>query len=99
MKRLFAEIILNKEDLKESNCCRLKLEYYKISRKERSRSKAKLYGIEVVKKEYENSKRVKEKRKIQGLTNDEKRINNLLHILERNKVTPISLDEVIEEVL
>lgn len=99
MKKLFAEITLNKDELKESSCSRIELEYYKISRKERKSAKANIYGIEVVKKEYNQYKKLKEKSRIKDLTNDEKNVNRLLQLLKRNKVTPISLKEVIEEVL
>lgn len=99
MKKLFAEIILNKDELKESNCNRIELEYYKISRKERKISKANVYGIEVVKREYKKDKKLKEKSRIKDLTNDEKNVNRLLQLLKRNKVTPMSLKEVIEEEL
>ena len=101
MKKFYAGIVLNKNELKESNLSRIELEYYKISKKavRNVGEKTNLYGIEIVKKEYLGKKRVKEKNNMYNLTNDENTIDNLLHILRKNKVTPISLKDVVEEVL
>ncbi len=33
MRKFYAGIVLNKEELKESSCNRIELEYYKISKK------------------------------------------------------------------
>ena len=53
MKKLYAEITLNKDELKESNSNRIELEYYKISKKKKENiyHKTNIYGIEVIKKE------------------------------------------------
>lgn len=101
MKKFYAGIILGKEDLKESNRSRIELEYYKISRRTPKiiGKKTNLYGIEIIKKEYLGNKKYKEKNNIQNLTTDENVINNLLNILRKNRVTPITLNDVIEEVL
>lgn len=101
MKKFYASIVLNKEELKDSNRNRIELEYYKISRKTTKNvgQKSNLYGIEIVKKEYLGKKKYKEKNDIYNLTNDETIVDNLLKILRKNKVTPISLNDVIEEVL
>lgn len=101
MKKIYSRLVLNKEDLKDSSRNRIELEYYKISRKamKNVRKKTNVYGIEIVKKEYLGKRKYKEKNNIYNLTNDENVIDNLLRILRKNKVTPISLNEVIEEVL
>lgn len=101
MKKFYAGVIINKEELKESNSNRIELEYYKISKKKKESisKKTNLYGIEVVKKEYIGKKKIKEKSDICNLTNDESVINTLLGILKANKVTPIALNEIVEEVL
>lgn len=101
MKKFYAGIILGKEDLKESNRSRIELEYYKISRRTPKivGKKTNLYGIEIIKKEYLGNKKYKEKNNIQNITTDENVINNLLNILRKNRVTPITLNDVIEEVL
>ena len=101
MKKFYSSLILNKEDLQDSSRNRIELEYYKISKKAAKNvgKKTNVYGIEIVKKEYLGKKKHKEKSDIYNLTNDEHVIDNLLQILRRNKVTPISLNDVIEEVL
>lgn len=101
MKKLYAEIVLNKEELKESSSNRIELEYYKISRKtkEKVSKKTNIYGIEIVKKEYLGKRKLREKNNIYNLTNDEKVINKLLNVLKINKVTPVALNDIVEEVL
>lgn len=101
MKKLYAEITLNKDELKESNSNRIELEYYKISKKKKENiyHKTNIYGIEVIKKEYIGKRKIKEKSNINNLTNDENVINTLLSVLKKNKVTPIALTEIVEEVL
>ena len=63
MKKLYAGIVLNKDELTESNSNRIELEYYKISKKNKGSftRKTNLYGIEIVKKEYSEGKKIKEK--------------------------------------
>lgn len=101
MKKLYAGIVLNKEELKESNSNRIELEYYKISKKSKEKisQKTNIYGIEIIKKEYSGKRKRKEKNNIYNLTDDEKVINSLLNILKSNKVTPVALDDIVEEVL
>ncbi len=101
MKKFYAGVVLNKEDLKDSNSNRIELEYYKISRKNKTdvNKNVKVYGIEIIKKEYLGKRKLKEKQNIHNLTNDETIIDKILNILKVNKVTPIGLNDVIEEVL
>lgn len=101
MKKFYAGVVLNKEDLKDSNSNRIELEYYKISRKNRNNinKKMNVYGIEIIKKEYFGKRRYKEKQNIHNLTNDENIIDKVLDLLKTHKVTPIGLNDIIEEVL
>lgn len=101
MKKLYAGIVLNEDELTESNSSRIELEYYKIAKKSRGRftRKTNLYGIEIVKKEYLGGKKLKEKNNIYNITNDENVINKLLNILKNNKVTPIALNDIMHEVM
>lgn len=50
MKKLYSGIVLNGEELLESNSSRIELEYYKIFNEDEKQSK--VYGLEIVKKEY-----------------------------------------------
>ncbi len=101
MKKFYAGVVLNKEDLKDSNSNRIELEYYKISRKNRNNinKKMNVYGIEIIKKEYLGKRRYKERQNVHNLTNDESIIDKLLDLLKTHKVTPIGLNDIIEEVL
>lgn len=101
MKKFYAGIVLNKDELQESNCSRIELEYYKITKKvkENVNKKTNTYGIEIVKREYQEGRKTKEKSNLYNLTKDEQVINNILNILKLNKVTPIALGDVVEEVL
>lgn len=99
MKKFYAGIVLNKDELAESNSNHIELEYYKIANKGSITKKSNLYGIEIVKKEYLGKKKLKEKNNIYNLTNDETVIDNILDILTTNKVTPITLNDVVEEIL
>ena len=50
MKKFYSGVTLNGEELLESDSSRIELEYYKISNEDVKKSK--LYGLEIVKKEY-----------------------------------------------
>lgn len=50
MKKFYSGIVLNGEELLESESNRIELEYYKISNEDVKNSK--VYGLEIVKKEY-----------------------------------------------
>ena len=63
MKELYAEVVLNKDELVESESNRIELEYYKISKKA-SKEQSNLYGVEIVKKEYLENKSLEEKENI-----------------------------------
>ncbi|MBP3463000.1 MAG: DUF6514 family protein [Clostridia bacterium] len=97
MKRFYSGIILNEKELLESNSNRIELEYYKLSKKDKKNNK--IYGIEIIKKEYIGKKKTKEKRNIENLTSDENIINKVLYVLRKNTVTPIGLNDALQEVL
>ena len=97
MRKFYADVILNKDELKESDSNRIELEYYKIA-KNVKRDK-KIYGIEIVKTEYINNKKLKESEDIYNVTNDESVIDRLLNVLKENQVTPIGLNDVVDEIL
>lgn len=97
MRKFFADVILNKDELKESDSNRIELEYYKIAKNVKKDQRT--YGIEIVKTEYLDNKRLKESENIYNVTNDENVIDNLLNILKENQVTPIGLCDVVDELL
>lgn len=97
MRKFFADVILNKDELKESDSNRIELEYYKIAKNVKKDQRT--YGIEIVKTEYLDNKRLKETENIYNVTSDENVIDNLLNILKENQVTPIGLCDVVDEIL
>ena len=97
MRKFYADVILNKEELKESDSNRIELEYYKIAKNVKKDQRT--YGIEIVKTEYFNNKKLKESENIYNVPNNEDVINNLLSILKENQVTPIGLNDVVDEIL
>ena len=101
MKKFYAGVVLNKDELTDSDSNHIELEYYKIAKtnKESITKKSNLYGIEIVKREYLGKKKLKEKNNIYNLTNDETIVDKLLDILKTNKVTPITLNDIVEEIL
>ena len=58
-----------------------------------------IYGVEIVKTEYFNNKKLKESENIYNVTSSEGVIDNLLSILKENQVTPIGLNDVVDEIL
>lgn len=101
MKKFYAGVVLNKDELTNSDSNHIELEYYKILRTNRESitRKSNLYGIEIVKKEYLGKRKTKEKNNIYNLTNDETVVDKLLDILKTNKVTPIALNDIVDEIL
>lgn len=97
MKNFYADVILNKDELKESDSNRIELEYYKTTQKLKKNQR--IYGVEIIKTEYFNNTKLKESENIYNITNDEKVVDNLLYVLKKNCVTPIGLNDVVAEVL
>lgn len=97
MRKFYADVVLNKDELKESDSNRIELEYYKIAKNVKRNQRT--YGIEIIKTEYFNGKKLKESENIYNVTTDEGVVDNLLNILRENKVTPIGLDDAVDEIL
>ena len=101
MKKFYAGVVLNKDELTNSDSNHIELEYYKILRTNKGSftKKSNLYGIEIVKKEYLGKRKWQFENNIYDLTNDETIVDKLLDILKTNKVTPITLNDVVDEIL
>ena len=97
MRKFYADVILNKDELKESDSNRIELEYYKIAKNIKKGQRT--YGVEIVKTEYFNDKKLKESENIYNVTNNESVIDNLLSMLKENQVTPVGLNDVVDEIL
>lgn len=100
MKNLYGEIKLDKNDLLESDSEYMELEYYKIKNnmsmvKEEECS----YGIEVIKNEYHNGKKITEISKLNNITKDEDLLNKVIGTMKEYKVTPCCLEDNVVEYL
>ncbi len=96
MKTFFDGIFISKNQLEEAGIkYPIKLEYFKTLN-ENVEAK---FGIEVVKTEYlEGNVRV-ETKEITNITGDEQKQEEVLILLRNNQVTPITLEEVLEEII
>lgn len=91
---LYGEIQLDEQILRENNIYHnMELEYYKI----KNNNENKMYGIEIVKREYINNEIQEENKYIKELTKSEETVENLLEKLKKNIVTPTSLEYIITD--
>lgn len=101
-KFYYGNTFLETEELKDSNIKnRIELEYYRIKKRKRYflKESSETYGIEIVKKEYQGNKINIEKEKIDKISNTKTSIDSMLSKLKKFKVTPISLKDVIEDMM
>lgn len=93
--------LLNETDIVEtSNNRKMKLQYYET--KEHSIKKLRkqtFYGIEIIKKEYEEDKVKLEKNCIKKVSTNENIIKQVIEVLEIHKVTPIALEDVLTDLM
>lgn len=96
MRSFFGGTYIEKEKLAYNNIYYpVRLEYYKIDEESNQNS---IYGIEIVKTEYQNQEKPEVTREIiKGVTTEEKEINILLEKFKLGTVTPITAVEMIEE--
>lgn len=96
----YGGILLDEEKLVKNNIYRnIEIEYYKISREQRTllQGKKRVFGIEVVMREYENNNMKVEEKRILSLTRNEKIIEKILEKLKEHSVTPTTLNDVITD--
>lgn len=101
-KVYYGNTFLDKTDLKETNIKnRIELEYYRIRKRKNYflKENTETYGIEIVKKEYQGKKVNIEKEKIDRISNKKSRIDSILSLLKEFKVTPVSLKDVVEDIM
>lgn len=96
MKSFFGGTYIEKEKLAYNKIYYpIRIEYYKINEVSENNS---IYGIEIVKTEYQNQEKPKvTKETIKGVTTEEKEINTLLEKLKIGTVTPSTAIEMVEE--
>ena len=101
-KDYYGNTFLEAKDLKDTNIKnRIELEYYrtKKSKKHFLREDTESYGIEIVKKEYQGKKINVEKEKIDKICDKKSNIDLILNKLKQFKVTPITLKDVVHDIM
>ena len=101
MKIFYTSTFIKKEELEEVGInYPIKLEYYKIiNEDEIMKGEKARFGIKVIKTEYINNNTKTEEKEITYLSNDEKRIEEILNIFKENEVTPISVEDIIYDLV
>lgn len=100
-KVCYGKTLLDAKDIRDTNIKnRIELEYYRTKKKKHHflREDTEIYGIEVVKKEYQGKRINVEKEKIDKISNKKASIDSILNTLRKFKVTPIALKDVIEDI-
>ena len=79
----------------------IELEYYKIKEIRRNilGKTTKKYGIEILKKEYKNNNLNVESNTIVDISKNQDKVIEIINKLKKYKVTPISLNDVVEDLL
>lgn len=101
-KVYYGNTFLDTKDLKETNIKnRIELEYYRTKKRKNCflRENTEIYGIEIVKKEYQGKRVNIEKEKVDRVSNKKSTINSILDKLKQFKVTPITLKDVVHDIM
>lgn len=96
----YGDVILGENELRESSTkYPIKLEYYKRKTKRMSFNNEayEIYGIEIVKKEYQEKQINLENKTIENVTKNEKLLNKIIKMLKDNTVTPMGLSDVLHD--
>lgn len=101
-KAYYGGTFLNEEELKETAINhRIELEYYTTKNHINKNTKEEYisYGIEIVKKEYKDSKIDIESDNKEYISNNVDKVIQIIETLKKYKVTPIGLNDVLEDLL
>ncbi len=97
IRKLYGKVTIKLDDF-INKYDEFKVEYYKIENY-LAEPNSKKYGIEVLKiVEFENNQII-ERKEIDNIFDNEEKIDKLLELLKRNKVTPISVEEIIADII
>lgn len=99
-KVFYGNAFLDSKDLINTRN-RIELEYYRTKKRRNHFLKAsnEIYGIEIVKKEYQGKKVNIEKEKIEKISDKKSKIDFILDKLKEFKVTPITLRDVVDDMV
>ena len=94
MKKFYGGIFMDKDKLKKVGILYpIKIEYYKT----KEEGNIDIYGIEIIKTEYQRNTVKIEKENIDRITYDETEANHILDLLKKNEVTPIIAREIVQD--
>ncbi len=97
-KNFYGGFFISREQLQEAGIpYPIQLEYYKVTQSDNLGESPTTYGVQVVKKEYEQGRINIESKIKNNITSDEIYANQLIDILHKNQVTPMGLEDVIED--
>lgn len=97
MKSFYGGTYVGKDILANSNIFYpIRLEYYKTEKIENFKP---IYGIEVVKTEYKDSKVNVENKVIDKITDEENKIIKILEQFKIGEITPAVSEEMVEELM
>lgn len=98
----YGATFLGEEELKETNINhRIELEYYTTKNhiNKNTEDEITTYGIEIIKKEYENDKINMESSNREYISSNVDKVIEIIETLKKHKVTPIGLNDVLEDLL
>lgn len=97
----YGDTLLDATEADESsNKNRIMLEYYRVEKTAIKNIEQKpIYGITIVKKEYERNEIKFEENCVERISTNENKIGNIIETLKKNKVTPVALNDVLADLL
>ena len=91
----FNEIDLNEANRKNN----VALEYYKIKEETTKDHSKNIFGVEIIKKEYLGNEIAEETKTMNYIAEQEEKADQIIEKLYSNKVTPMSLEDVMTDLL
>lgn len=93
--------LLNENDATDTNIKnKIELEYYTMEKQRYIQSKKIVfYGISIVKKEYGKNTIKYERQSVENVSTSENKIKDIVELLKEHKVTPVTLEDVLEDLM
>lgn len=96
----YGATLLREENAAETTSNKITLEYYSMEKQmDTQAEETTLYGITIVKKEYNNKDIKFEKKTVEKVSSNKNIVMKIIRLLKDYKVTPIELEEVLEDLL
>lgn len=96
----YGATLLREDNTAETRSKKIKLEYYSMEKQMSTKEEeTTLYGITIVKKEYNNKDIKFERKTVEKVSSNKNIVMKIIRLLKDYKVTPIELEEVLEDLL